>query len=82
MPSIGNVQIGKNGLTDNFIGTLKTHFKKYDNVKVSLLKSFTRDKKELREITQKILDELGKNYTAKTIGYKIAIKKWRKNIRE
>ena len=82
MPTIGNLQLGKNGLTENFILTLKSYFKKHRNVKISLLKSFGRDKKEVKKISLEILSKLGKNYTAKTIGYTLILKKWRKDIRK
>ena len=75
---MGTLQIGKNGITENFIETLKSYFKKHDNIKISVLKSFGRDKKELKKVVETILEKLGKNYTAKTIGYTIALKKWRK----
>ena len=81
MPTLATIQIGKSGLTDNFIITLKNHFKKHDNVKISVLKSCCRDKDELKKISKDILNELGTNHTAKTIGYTIAIKKWRKAVR-
>jgi len=81
MSTLATIQLGKNGLTDNFILTLKNHFKKSNNVKVSVLRSCCRDKKELKEIVEEILEKLGKNYTTKTIGYTIAIKKWRKPVR-
>ncbi len=72
------IQLGKNGITEGFMDSLKNHFIKSQNVKISVLRSFCRDKKELEEIKNKILAELGKNYTARTIGYTIALKKWRK----
>ena len=72
------MQIGKNGLTPGFIETLKNAFKNNENVRVGVLKSATRDRSELKIISQKILDELGKNYTCKVIGYTLAIRKWRK----
>ena len=81
MDAIGQIQLGKQGLTDNFIKTLKDHFKKFKNVKISVLKSCCRDKQELKNISEKILEELGKKYTAKMIGYTIFVKKWRKEIR-
>jgi RNA-binding protein YhbY len=79
--SIAKIQLGKNGITENFILTLKSHFENHVNVKVVVLRNFCRDKKQLNEIEAKILDKLGKNYTAKSIGYTIAIKKWRKDVR-
>ena len=75
------IQLGKKGLTDNFIETLKSHFKKHENIKISVLKSACRDKEELKKMSDEILEKLGKNYTAKKIGYTIAIKKWRKPVR-
>jgi len=81
MATLTTIQLGKNGLTDNFIITLENHFKKYNNVKVSVLKSCCRDKEELKKISNKIIEKLGKHYTSKTIGYTIAIKKWRKAVR-
>jgi RNA-binding protein YhbY len=81
MATLATIQLGKNGITDNFITTLKNHFKKHNNVKVSVLRSCCRDKKELKEMSEDILNRLGNNYTAKIVGYTIAIKKWRKPVR-
>lgn len=71
------IQLGKQGVTDNFISTLKGHFKRHKDVKIHVLKSACRDKKELKEIVNKILQKMGSNYSARTIGYVIALKKWR-----
>ncbi len=81
MQVVKRIQLGKKGFTDNFLETLRDHFKKYQNVKVSVLKSSTRDRQELKEISEKILDGLGKNYTSRIIGYTIVLKKWRKPVR-
>ena len=75
------MQLGKNGVTEKFIGTLKGHFKNRDMVKLSILKSATRDREELKKITDEILDGLGKNYTAKRLGFTLFVKKWRKDKR-
>lgn len=82
MPSISQIQLGKNGITDNFINTLKEHFAKHTTVKVSVLKSGTRDKKELKKMSEEILDNLGENFTVKIIGYTLVLKKWRKSKKE
>ena len=81
MQVVKRIQLGKKGLTDNFIGTLKDHFKKYQNVKVSVLKSSTRERDKLKKISDKILEGLGNNYTSKIIGYTLVLKKWRKPVR-
>lgn len=74
-------QIGKNGLTENFIMTLKNTFKTHTNIRISVLKSGTRDREKIREMAENILDKLGKNYTARVIGFTIVIKKWRRAVR-
>ena len=76
------VQIGKNGLTDNFIKTLKNNFKNYDNVRISVLKSAGHEKSNVKEMAVKILEELGNHYTVRVIGFKIVIKKWRRVVRK
>ncbi len=81
MAKLATIQLGKSGITDNFILTLKNHFKKHDNVKVSVLRSCCRDKEELKKMSGDLLDKLGKNYTSKIVGFTIAIKKWRKPVR-
>ena len=82
MFKLASVQLGKNGLTENFMGTLKNHFKNHENVKVSVLKSGTREKAELNKIAEDILEKLGNHYTARVIGFTIVLKKWRKPVRE
>lgn len=81
----GTIQIGKQGLTENFIETLKSHFKKFDNVRISVLKSARGEGKEgkedVRKMTEEILDKLGKNFTYRIIGFTIVLKKWRKPMR-
>jgi RNA-binding protein YhbY len=77
--TVGQVQLGKNGITENFILTLKNHFNKHKNVKVSVLKSACRDREELKKISNEIVEKLGKNYKARVIGFKIAIMKLRKS---
>ena len=78
MPAVRNIQLGKNGITDNFIENLKNQFMNSKDIKISVLRSFCRNKEDLKKIVEEILGKLGKNYTAKTIGYTIALKKWRK----
>lgn len=77
----GNVQLGKQGVTENFIASLKHRFETHANMKISVLKSATRNRKELKKISEEILGGLGKNYTARIIGFTIVVKKWRKDVR-
>ena len=75
------IQIGKNGITDNFIESLKINFKTHVQVRISVLKSADRDKEKVKEMSERILNDLGRNYTAKIIGFTIIVKKWRKPVR-
>ncbi len=81
MPKIGYTQLGKQGITENFISTLENNFKNKENVRISVLKSAGHDKKKVKEYSEEILEKLGKNYTSRVIGFKIILKKWRKEIR-
>ena len=81
MPTIRNIQLGKNGITGNFIESLKNQFNDCKNVKISVLKSLTRDKKEIKKLSDEILEKLGKKYTARLIGFTIVVKKWRRAVR-
>ncbi len=76
------MQLGKNGITDNFIKTLKNGFTFHENVRISVLKSSGRTKPKMKEFEEEILDKLGKNYTARRIGFTIVFKKWRKAVRK
>ena len=77
----GKVQLGKNGLTENFIATLKNHFEKHKNVKIVVLKSTGREREKVKEYSKEILEKLGEKYTAKVVGFTIFVKKWRKPMR-
>ncbi len=76
----GEIQLGKNGITASFIENLKNRFKERETLKISVLKSAGHDKEKVKGYAQEILDALGKNYTAKLIGFKIILKKWRKAV--
>ena len=81
MAIIANIQLGKNGITDNFIQTLSNHFKNHMNVKISVLRNATRNREEMKKMSEQILEKLGKNFTTRTIGFTIVVKKWRKSVR-
>jgi len=75
------LQLGKNGVTENFIKTMHDHFRKHTNVKVSVLKGAGHEREKVKEYSEEILKGLGKNYTAKIVGFTIFLKKWRKPVR-
>ncbi len=80
--TIGLSQLGKNGITEGFIASLQNDFKKHTSMRISVLKSAVHERGKVKKYSEEILDKLGKNYTAKIIGFVIVVKKWRKNIRE
>ena len=76
--AIKELQLGKNGLTENFFQTLGTYFQKTRTVKISVLQSARESKQDVKKYAQEILKKLGPNYTSKVIGFTIVLKKWRK----
>lgn len=78
MNLISTIQVGKKGVSENLIGTLKSHFKNHINVKLVFLPSSTRDRKKIKKQAEEITEELGKNYTYRILGFTVFIKKWRK----
>lgn len=76
--STGYAQLGKSGVTDNFILSLQALFKKNDSVRISVLKNAGHERETVKGYSQEILDKLGVYYTVKIIGFTIIVKKWRK----
>ena len=75
---IRQMQLGKQGITENFINSLKNQFKNSQVMKISVLKSATRDREEVTKIKDELLKKLGKNFTGRIIGFTIILRKWRK----
>lgn len=76
---IGILQLGKKGLTEQFIEGLRKTFKNRKAVKVSLLRSYSRNREETKRTAEKLCEELksiGVKY--RIIGFTITLKKWKK----
>ena len=73
--------MGKNGLSDAFIGQVQSILDNERLVKISILKSACRDKAEAKEIAEKLIGTLGKKYDYKLIGYVMTVIKYRKDQR-
>ena len=74
------MQLGKAGVTPEFINALRTSFKRHENVKIALLKS-SRERDFARETAQKICAELEtakEKFNYSIIGFAIFIKKVKK----
>lgn len=76
------LQIGKNGLTDAFIEQVRRISENEEMMKITILKSACRDKKEADEMCKKLVDALGKNFVYRLIGYVCTLHKFRKNVRK
>lgn len=78
MRQIKKLQIGKNGLTAEFIEQVKSIFEKEKLIKVSILKSACRDKVEADKMAKELIGALGPKYGYKLVGYVVMITKYRK----
>lgn len=75
------IQIGKKGITDEFIKDIENRLHKYRNItiKISVLKSAREDGKlDVKKYADELVKKLGNKYTTKTLGFSIVLKKWRK----
>ena len=54
MHKIAQVQLGKQGITENFIITLGNHFKNHRQVRISVLKNARKDKSQVKEFSEQI----------------------------
>ena len=78
MRQIKKLQIGKNGLTPEFVEQVKSIFEKETLVKVSILRSACRDKEDAKKIGEDLIGELGAKYGFKLVGYVLTVVKYRK----
>jgi RNA-binding protein YhbY len=77
MAKITKIQLGKNGITDNFISTLKAHFNKCSVVKVVVLRSAREERADTKRYAEEILKKMGEKFITRVVGFTIAIKKVR-----
>ncbi|MEK6852697.1 MAG: YhbY family RNA-binding protein [Nanoarchaeota archaeon] len=71
-------QVGKGGINDAHIENLRKAFKSRDIIKVSILKSHSRDRAEVKKIASHIISGLGKNFIFRIVGFTIILRKLRK----
>jgi RNA-binding protein YhbY len=74
------IQLGKKGLTPEFIIDIQRRLEKYRNatLKISVLKSARKDKGDVQKYAEEIKQKLGNSYTYRVLGFSIFLKKWRK----
>ena len=81
MTSQLELQLGKKGLTAEFLDDIKNRFEKMKlkNMKISVLKSAREEGREdVKRYSKQIQQRLGEKFTTRVIGFSIFIKKWRK----
>jgi len=81
MKQIKKLQIGKNGLTEAFVEQVRSIFEGETLVKISILKSACRDKKDAEKMGNDLIEALGKKYDYKLVGYVLTVIKYRKEQR-
>ncbi len=83
-PEIATVQLGKQGLTKGYLELLEKTFKNHELVKISVLRSATRNREELKKIAENLCSELKniikKDFTFRIVGFTLFVRKWRRNI--
>lgn len=68
-------------MTEGTIKWLKNAFKTRELVKISVLKSGGHEKEKVKEMADKIVSELGRNFTYRIVGFTVNVRKWRKDKR-
>ncbi len=81
MTSQIEIQLGKKGLTKEFLEDLKKRFEKPEikNIKISVLRSARESKQDVKKYADEIINFLGNKFTYRTVGFSIFLKKWRKS---
>lgn len=75
------IQLGKKGITNEFVKDIETRLHKYRNVniKINVLKSARENGKEdVKKYANELIERLGNKYTIKFLGFSIFLRKWRK----
>ncbi len=80
MTSQQEIQLGKKGLTNEFLENLKKRFEssKINNIKISVLKNARESREDVKKYGSEMVDYLGPKFTFRVLGFCIFVKKWRK----
>ena len=73
------MQLGKNGLTREFLEDIRKRFENYTDMKITVLQSARKSKEDVKKYAEEIQKYLGdKKFTFRVLGFSIFLKKWRK----
>jgi len=78
MKQIKRLQIGKGGVSPMFVNQVKEIFKKEEVLKVSILSSICKNKKEAQKISKELVSSLGDKFVYKLVGHVITIRKFKR----
>jgi len=80
MTSQQEIQLGKKGLTDEFILDIEKRLEKHRNasLKINVLKSAREVREDVKKYAEEIKARLGDKFTYKILGFSIFLRKWRK----
>ena len=68
-------QIGKNGINEGTIISLRLAFKNHKSVRIAVLKNYAPTKDKVRAIADEIVQKLGGFYRYTTVGFTIILRK-------
>ena len=80
MKPIKRLQMGKNGLTPEFVNQVKSVFTNEKIVKISILRSASRNREEVKKMADELVSQLGEKYKYRLIGYVLTVMKFRKKV--
>jgi len=74
------IQLGKKGLTPEFLEGLKKRFEKttVKNIKIKVLPNARESRDDVKKYSEEILKYLGNKYNSRIVGFTIFVKKFRK----
>lgn len=84
MTSQLEMQLGKKGITKEFVENIKTRTQKYRNItiKIAVLKSAREKKEDVKKYAEELKQKLGLKFTYRILGFSIFIRKWRKSRKD
>ncbi len=83
MTSQIEIQIGKKGLTPEFLEALKERFenKSVRNIKIKVLQNARESREDVKKYSEEIIKFLGNKFNSRIIGFSIFVKKYRQEQR-
>lgn len=80
MTAANEIQLGKKGLTQEFLADISKRFESSHtkNIKITVLKSARESKDDVKKYAEEIKSYLGNKFTYRILGFSIFLKKWRK----